>query len=280
MLALSVPKLEPSMHSIQPLLTALSGSGLYQCPKLYDNIVTPDASEAFYVEEAVSSGGPVLELACGTGRLTLPIGRQQIAVMGLDRSDDMLSTARRKAADEDLEIDFLRADMRRFSVGERFSMIFVAMNSLLHLTTVEDLRACFAAVRRHLLPGGRFVFDIFNPNLHLLVNHQKRRFTLTEFPAHDRGGEMVRVEEAVTYDADRQVARSTLYLIASDSTEVRLPPLKLRQIFPQELVALLALEGIALEARYGDFQRAPFTSRSAHQICVCRVLSNRNGSQN
>lgn len=263
------------MQSLQSMLKPGSRSGLYQDPKLYDNIVSPDDSERFYLEEALSSGGPVLELACGTGRLTLPLARGPVVVTGLDSSRSMLSKAREKAAAEDLSIDFVQGDMRLFSVPHKFAMVFVAMNSLLHLTEVEDIRACLARVRQHLAPGGRFIFDIFNPNLHLFANQQRRRFTLTQFRTQDRGGEVVRVEEAVTYDPGTQVARSTLYLVAADNTETRLPPLKLRQIFPQELVALLALEGMVLEARYGDFQRAPFTSRSAHQICLCRVLPDR-----
>jgi SAM-dependent methyltransferase len=258
-----------------PMLKPGSRSGLYQHPQLYDNIVSPDDSEGFYLEQALDSGGPVLELACGTGRLTLPLARGQVAITGLDRSPAMLSAAREKGAAEGLAIDFVQGDMRLFSLRDRFAMVFVAMNSLLHLTEVEDIRACLACVRRHLAPGGRFIFDIFNPNLQLFAQQQRRRFTLAEFRSHDREGELVRVEEAVTYDSDTQVARSTLYLVAADNSEVRLPALKLRQIFPQELVALLALEGMVLEARYGDFKRAPFTRRSAHQICVCRALPDR-----
>ena len=251
-------------------------SALYRQPELYDKIVGPDESESFYVEQAVSCGGPVLELACGTGRLTIPIARQHIATTGLDSSADMLSLASGKAADAGLAVDFVRRDMRRFALRKQFAMIFIAMNSLLHLTKIDDLRSCLACVRRHLLPGGRFVFDIFNPNLHLFACRQRQRFTLAEIPAPQRSGETVRVEEAVTYDADRQIARSTLYLVAEDEEEVRLRSMQLRQIFPQELVALLALEGMELEARFGSFDRTPFNSGSAHQVCICRPVPTAN----
>ena len=118
------------------------------------------ASEQFYIEEA-SRGGNVLELACGSGRLTVQLAQKGIDIVGADLSASMLQAARDKAAAAGLRIEFVEADMRSFDFGRRFSTILIPGNSLLHLLGREDLMQCLACVRRHLAAGGRLDFRYF-----------------------------------------------------------------------------------------------------------------------
>ena len=124
-----------------PHHTRIMEQSPYDDPSLYDRIVSPpDSSLEFYLEVIGATEGPVLELACGTGRLTIPIARALAndpsrPVTGLDLAPAMLEATRRNAAGAGLAIELVEGDMRTFSLGRRFGTIFVAFNTLLHLTT-------------------------------------------------------------------------------------------------------------------------------------------------
>jgi ubiquinone/menaquinone biosynthesis C-methylase UbiE len=143
-----------------------------RCAEAYDADMGAEADAMndtpFYLalaREAAARGLAVLELACGTGRVTLPIAREGIEVVGLDSAPAMLDVARRKAAAEDLDVTWIEADMRDFDLGRRFGLIIIPYRSFLHLLTDADQAACLAAVYRHLIPGGRFALNFFAPPL-------------------------------------------------------------------------------------------------------------------
>jgi len=154
---------------------------LYDDPSFYDRITSPPGGSLdFYLRVARASGGAVLELACGTGRLTIPIAEALAhdaarPVTGLDLAPTMLDAARRKAIDAGVEVALIEGDMRTFALGRRFGTIFVAFNSLLHLTTNDALGECFARVREHLAPNGAFAFDVFNPSIQSRVRRTSGR---------------------------------------------------------------------------------------------------------
>ena len=81
----------------------------------------------------------------------------------------MLAEAHRKADERGVAVEWMQGDMRAFDLGRTFDFVFIAANSLLHLHEAEDLVSCFRSVRRHLAPGARFVFDVFNPSVRLLA---------------------------------------------------------------------------------------------------------------
>ena len=108
------------------------------------------------------AGGVVLELACGTGRLTLPLARAGVPIVGLDNDPDMLAAAQRRAKAESLSNApaFLAADMRRFALAQRFPLVFIGYNSLQLLTDRSEMTACLRHARRHLAPGGRVGLEV------------------------------------------------------------------------------------------------------------------------
>jgi SAM-dependent methyltransferase len=246
----------------------------YDDPVLYDRVSTPPAASIdFYVELARNSPGDVLELACGTGRVTIPIAhalsRSDRSVTGLDLAPAMLDSARTKAASVGVALDLVSGDMRRFALGRRFGLIFVAFNSLLHLTTNEALAECFGCVREHLAPRGTFAFDVFNPSVAMLARSPAERTTVVRVP-DDALGE-IHVEATMDYDAATQVNRSAFHFSAPGRPDYLTVPIHLRSLFPLELPLLLAANGLRLEERYGDFARERFGSGSARQVCICRV---------
>src|SRR5436190_5129234 len=114
------------------------------------------------------TGGPILELGCGTGRITVPIAQDGHHVVGLDRSAAMLERAERRARRANVEIRWVEGDMRAFSFNEAFALVFVAANSFLMLDP-NDRWSCLARVREHLAPRGRVAIDVFQPDPEVVV---------------------------------------------------------------------------------------------------------------
>jgi SAM-dependent methyltransferase len=137
-------------------------SDLYDHPALYDALLPVGAHLPYYAELARQASGDILELACGTGQLTVPLAGAGVRIAGLDLSEPMLRTARERAATAKVSVEFVPGDMRNFSLGRQFALIFIARNSLLHLHSTDDILATFAAVRRHLMAGGisRSIYSI------------------------------------------------------------------------------------------------------------------------
>jgi len=244
-------------------------SDLYDNPALYDALLPATAHVSYYVDLARQASGDVLELACGTGQLTVPIAGAGLPTTGLDLSAPMLTTAKQRAAAANVSVEYVPGDMRNFDLGRKFALIFIARNSLLHLHSTEDLLAAFAAVRRHLTPGGIFAFDIFNPNVHLLARPSDQRFPAFQKEAESFG--KLSVEETTDYDPATQVGRSRWYVSAPGNPDAWSLRLELRNIFPQELPLLLAAGGFHLKSRMGDISATPFNSTSRLQVCLCQA---------
>jgi SAM-dependent methyltransferase len=256
---------------------------LYADPELYDTLFPTAregaamadelrrqrtfASERFYIEEALRSGGPVLEVACGSGRLAIPLAQSGLAVCGIDLSAAMLNAARSRARTAGVSIDFLEADMRCFDLDRRFSTILIPGNSLLHLESSEDLLACLGTVRRHLATGGRLIFDVSKWDLALLARDPSLRYPVMRV-MHPALGEIA-IDESARYDSAAQVREIAWFLSTGSAPHFRTIEYRLRVIFPQELLLLLETAGFRLEARYGEFTRIPFDSASPRQVCVC-----------
>lgn len=148
--------------------------------ELYD-YVQPYAARKdveFYTNMARESGGPVLEIGCGTGRVLLPIARAGAEITGLDLSAKMLGVCREKLAREPADVrgrvKLVQSDMRVFDLGRTFKLITIPFRPFQHLISVEDQLACLACVNKHLAPGGRFILDIFNPSLKALTDEMRK----------------------------------------------------------------------------------------------------------
>jgi SAM-dependent methyltransferase len=243
-------------------------SDFYDHPDLYDALLPVGAHLPFYMDLARQQSGAVLELACGTGQLTIPIALDGHPTVGLDLSHAMLDVATRRASAARASVEFAQGDMRDFALGREFNLIFVARNSLLHLLSTADLLAAFAAIRRHLAPTGVFAFDIFNPNARLLARPAGERFPVMEVSAPQFGS--LSVEATCDYDSATQVNHATWFISTPTERDAWVMPLVLRSIYPQELPLLLSAAGLELTSRFGELSRAPFGNGSRIQLCLCR----------
>ena len=243
-------------------------SDLYDHPDLYDELWQAGAHVPFYVELARQQAGAVLELACGTGQLIVPIALTGLPTVGVDASNAMLTTARRRASEANAPVTFIQGDMRHLAFDREFDFIFVARNSLLHLLSTDDLLAALTTARRHLASEGIFAFDVFNPDVRLLARPHGPRFPVMEVDTPSFGH--VSVEDTRDYDPATQVNRGMLYMSTADKRDAWTMPMVLRNIFPQELPLLVSAAGLELVDRFGDLGRGPFDARSRMQVCLCR----------
>jgi len=230
----------------------------------------------FYRTLAVEAGGPVLELAVGTGRVAIPIAQAGVPVVGLDHSAQMLAIARGKVASLGLDIELQQADMRDFDLGRRFGPITCPARAFLHLLEPEDHMACLRAVHRHLNPGGRFAVNFFVPSIPLIASHLSAMPPWEgkkEFRDPERGHRFV-VSYALFYEPFWQrVTAHHRYDELDEKGRVVHTEYKtytLCWIWPREFEHLLARCSFEVEALYGDFDRTPFGPDSQEQVWIAR----------
>lgn len=228
-----------------------------------------------YAGLAEQWGSPILELGCGTGRVLRALARAGHRVTGLDCSPAMLASARGRVNQDGLgdRVRLVSADMRDFSLEARFAWAFCAMNSLMHLITLEGQLAALETARRHLQPGGRLVLDLANPDPAWLLEPQERivRVGLLEDP---EGSRTIVRQVLQRVDPLRQVLRLVyVYDEIEPGGIVRriLRPLSLRYLFPSEARLLIERAGFEVEAIYGSYELDPFDGTSERMIFVCRA---------
>lgn len=241
---------------------------LYHDGQRYDLILPGVPNMPLLRDLARAAAGPILELACGTGKLTIPLACDGLDVTGLDFSPGMLDEARAKAIAARANVRWVQADMRDFDLGGRFGLIYLVSNALCHLLTLADFEACMACVVRHLAPGGRFLLQVFVPSLEILSHDPKDRYGFSTYKAADGSGTVI-VTSSNDYQPNTQISLNRLYTRRSGAAGETSEDLPMRMYFPQELDALLKYNGLGIEGKFGDFDRSPFCSRSAQQVIVC-----------
>ena len=247
----------------------LFGMDIYDDAAFYDvEFAGRDHDIPFYLRQAQLAGGPVLDVGCGTGRITLPLARAGIDMAGLDISRPMLDRAQQKAQAEGLQLAWLEQDCRAIQVEPVFALIFSATNAMQHLHDLDSVLAFLVTARQGLRPGGMLLLDVFNPDVAKLSRGPEARYLHKRFV--DARGREIRVEVATHYEPLTQILAFTLfYLHGAD--ELRTKSVRMRCFFPEELLALCHMAGLEVVHRYGAYDESPFKGDSAKQILFCRA---------
>jgi SAM-dependent methyltransferase len=235
---------------------------IYRDGAHYDRLFGPGYVE-FWLSQARISGSPILELGCATGRLSIPLAEAGYSVTGLDISPALLKYAASKSD----AVKWIKGDMRNFDLKERFALIMLPSNNLCHLHTLDDFEGCISSVKRHLLPGGVFVIDVFVPHLQSLLQDADQEYLLSEYD-NPEGPGRVRLAARSYYEPATQIRRTTtIRNIAGQANQ--LGSLDLKMYFPKELEALVRCNGLRMTARYGGHAGGAFDDQSRFQILVC-----------
>ena len=205
----------------------------------------------------LAGGGPALELAIGTGRIALPLAARGIDVHGVELSRAMVARLRAKPGGDRIPVTV--ADIASVRLQGRFSLVYLVFNTIMNLTTQRAQVDCFRTAAAHLEPGGRFVVEVMVPQVRLLPPGQ----TVVPFQVDD-GGWAYDV-----YDVATQRLSSNYVRVVQGRGSFRSIPF--RYAWPAELDLMAELAGLALENRWADWGRAPFTSDSVGHVSVWRA---------
>jgi SAM-dependent methyltransferase len=223
---------------------------------------------------AARCGSPILELACGTGRLLIPLARKGYEVTGVDISEAMLERARRKVTVEGLDrrVTLLRQDMQELALKGTYALAFCSLNSFMHLLTTDDQLTALRRIRGHLQPGGLLVLDVFNPDLARLLEARGQVSLDKVMVNPDTGNRLMRFGTQ-TVDLAEQTLHVTYVVDEVDGhggVERTLFPFSIRYLFRSELELLLRHAGYQVEAIYGSYDLEEFSGESERLVAVAR----------
>lgn len=205
----------------------------------------------------LAEGGPALELAIGTGRIGIPLAQRGVPVTGVELSEPMVARLRRKVDETTLPV--VVGDMARVTVPGEFSLVFLVFNSISNLRTQEEQVACFRNAARHLRPGGRFVIELWVPNLQGMGPG-------TTAVVREASDGLVAFD---TYDLATQACTSQTFSRDAEGA-LRHDIGHFRYLWPSECDLMAALAGLLLETRVEDWSGSSFGSSSTKHISVWR----------
>jgi len=223
--------------------------------RIYDpwsRSVTEDVG--FYVDQALASGGPVVELAVGTGRIAVPIAEAGIPVIGVDSSPEMLAVARAAAESAGVAglVDLRVGDLRDPPVSERVPLAICPFRSLLHMEMEAEKLGALRAARELLEPEGRFAFDVFAPSREDI---------------EETHGRWLEREPGIFERADWDEGSRTLSLsVRSGDAQATF---ELNWLSAPEWLRLLDEAGFDVLELYGWFDSRPFDGEE-DMVFVCR----------
>jgi ubiquinone/menaquinone biosynthesis C-methylase UbiE len=214
----------------------------------------------FYVALAREASGPVLAIACGTGRILLPCLQAGVDIEGLDLFEPMLKTLRAKAASFSLSPRLHQPDMSDFSLSRCYCLVMIPFNAFIHNMTQKAQIRCLQLCRKHLLPGGKLTFETFFPSMEIVGAPENTRVLEGEIP-HPQTGLPMRMYDTRSFDRVAQVQHSLneIELLAADGSvqTVHRSEISSRYIYKHEMALLLRVAGFARWEIYGDFDRRP-----------------------
>lgn len=259
----------------------LSTSSLYYNGKFYDRIIEFDSiffkyNLNFWLQIAkIYSPSSILELGCGTGRITIPLAEEGFDVLGLDISDSMLNQAKEKYSKTKLlkgKAEFLKSDIRYFNLEKKYSMVIMAEDIFTDLFSLRDVEYCLSCIKQSLRPEGLLIIDTLNPSSEYLSNlflcKQKVVSAIFEHP--ENSGTVVVTKSAECDLSDQTVTINLFFKLPNLAKEI-VETIKLRIYFPQELEMLLNYNGFFVEKKLGNYDFTDYNSNSMQQILICRV---------
>ena len=243
------------------------GSFIYD-PKVYDGLNHQQDDIEFYQKWITKYNiSKVLELCCGTGRITIPLAKAGIHISGYDLNETMLNEAKLKAKNDNLAISFYQGDMRDIELNDQYQMIFIPFNSIHCLYLHDDLFKTLKSINEHLSNNGYLIIDYFNPSISYISSNQGKSVEIANYITED--GRSIKINQTMNYEDNTQINRIKWeYLVNGQphSTE----SLDMRMFYPQELDYYIETNGFNIVNKYGDYQMNSFANGSPIQLLICQ----------
>lgn len=214
----------------------------------------------------------VLELGCGTGRIGLKLIPYLIHYVGIDLSEEFLLRFKTGVNENDSKVKILNHDMTDFSLHETFDLIILPFSALANIYSFDQMKDMLSCVRTHMREDSLFLIDCLNPDMTFLATHSERvlrhEFVMSET------NEKISVYETNIYFSDKQVNYiKRIYVNNSKGTELEFD-YPMRMYYPQELNALLQLNGFLIVKKYGDYLESEFDANSQRQNVITKLKPN------
>ncbi len=233
---------------------------------MYERLLDKSNKE-FYLNEISKSKGPVLEIGTGTGRIFIPSLNSGADMHGIDISEIMQKYLKERIEAKDHD-RLILADVRDFQLSKKFDLIIAPFRIFSHLLTIDDQLSALKNIKDHLSDSGRFIMDVFLPNLEMI--NKGSEYSLV-FDGEYEAGKNVKRYESGRPDYTNQLQYVLFKYVweENDGLHDETIEFPFRYFFRFELEHLIARSGLKLDKMYGDFQYNEFSPSSKNMVCVC-----------
>lgn len=241
---------------------------MYNNPALYDACTAHKIDDIpFYEHWAKQTNGPILELACGTGRIAKHLIESGFNYTGLDLSSVFIDYCRSNFPNG----KFTTGDMCDFNLGQKFDLIFIPFNSFLHLYKEDEMTQCLKSIQNHLSDNGKFLLDIFVPNPEFLYRDPDKKYEEMTI-IHPNGGECT-VWQKNQYKEETEINHIHWFFNRENSEPMDEYDFDMRMIYPDTMDRVLSDSDFTIEEKWGDYDGEPFNETSLLQLYICSKRS-------
>ena len=241
---------------------------MYNNPALYDACTAHKIDDIpFYEHWAKQTNGPILELACGTGRIAKHLIESGFNYTGLDLSSVFINYCRSNFPNG----KFTTGDMCDFNLGQKFDLIFIPFNSFLHLYKEDEMTQCLKSIQNHLSDNGKFLLDIFVPNPEFLYRDPDKKYEEMTI-IHPNGGECT-VWQKNQYKEETEINHIHWFFNRGNIEPMDEYDFDMRMIYPDTMDRVLSDSDFTIEEKWGDYDGEPFNETSLLQLYICSKRS-------
>lgn len=229
----------------------------------------------FYHGLCQASGGPVLEIGVGTGRIALPLAQQGMEIVGIDLFEPMLKVAQQNALDVaplDGSLRLIQADMRDFDLKRQFPVVTIPARTLLLATTEAEQIDTLCCAAKHLAPDGTMAFNLFYPDPEMLADDPDEEFLLEVVDKPDGGRYVLTAKNR--FDLETQLNHGVQIAEELDPKGEILRRQELevvvRFLYPEQIIALCDRVGLEVIEMWGDFEGGELDEESDEIVVLAR----------
>lgn len=243
---------------------------IYRDADLYDMEFRERSHELPLLMKLASGASSILEVACGTGRLSLPLAQAGHAVSGLDICSTLVMKARSKATLAETEIDFYVEDARSFRHQQKYDLIVFVANALQHLVEADDALVALENCRVHLQSGGYLLLEVMMPDAAKLSQPDGHRKLHKQIRTGE--GAMLEVWRTIRHDPILQILHLQLDYL-QEAVLISQKVIKMRMFYPQEIRQLLQRAGLKVVRAWGGYDGSDLTASSPSQLLLCSACT-------